>query len=150
MVYSENYNFALPEDGDHYDISPLSENFETLDGILSENESAVEEISDKIGTPAENGQTLFSLLANNNSGTGFTAIKSLQRALSGNLQGKTSKTIKINSVDPTKCLCILERLQDDCTVTEQLEYELNTDSVTFTAPGLNYIFTVGLWIIEFC
>lgn len=150
MVYSENYNFALPEDEDNYDISPLSENFETLDCILSENESAVGEINNKIGTPTESGQTLFSLLANSSSSVGLTAIKSMQRISSGNLQEKTTKTVKINSIDPTKCLCILERLQDNSTITEKIDYTLTENSVTFTAPGLNYILIVGLWIIEFC
>ena len=39
MNYSENYGFALPDDGDFYDIAPISENFDAIDTILAEGES---------------------------------------------------------------------------------------------------------------
>ena len=148
MTYSEHYNFALPADADGYDISPLSENFETLDGILQGAELGIGQINEKIGTPAESGQTIFSLLGSK-AAAGLTAIKSIQRIGSGNLQQKKEISVAINPVDPTNCLCILERLSNDTDILLSVAYTLGTDSVTFTTKGLNHEFIVGLWIIEF-
>lgn len=146
MNYSENYNFALPEDGDPYDISPLSENFEALDGILSENESAVEEISDKIGTPTENGQTLFSLLANNNS-TGFTAIKSIQRA---RIDSPNKTAVLTQTVVPEKCIVFSERLRNSTDSLAFYDYTLHEDRIEshHTTEQENSL-RLGFWIIEF-
>ena len=149
MVYSENYNFALPEDEDNYDISPLSENFETLDGILSENESAVGEINDKIGTPTENGQTLFSLLENNNTSRGLTAIKSIQYVTKSFSSGTTSATVEIKPVETANCIVIFERLRDNSSGgCDRVSYKLNAASITLTHEGFSG--EVGFWIIEFC
>ena len=150
MVYSENYNFALPEDEDNYDISPLSENFETLDGILSENESAVGEINNKIGTPAENGQTLFSLLGQNKS-TGLTSIKSIQRVVYTLHKNNSTENVSIQPVTPANCIGLLELLYCSYDATPKTLYTIHENHVTFEFfPNASQTTIVGLWIIEFC
>ena len=148
MVYSENYNFALPEDGDDYDISPLTENFETLDGILSENESATGEINDKIGTPAESGQTLFSLLENSTP-KGFTAIKSIQQVIASCTSGETTtQTALKKSVTASNCIVLMQPLTSTGVIRN---YVLNNSSITTThGNAMTDKDKFCFWIIEFC
>ena len=126
MIYTENYNFAMPEDTDVYDISPLNENFETLDTILSENETAQEEINEKIGTPAQSGQTLFSLLNNNNSSPSI--IKSIQRVT----LSSPNTRVNINTVNPAKCFVITERLANTISEFPKYDYVLHADHIEMT------------------
>lgn len=148
MTYSENYNFSLPEDEDGYDIAPLSENFEAIDGILAEQETQAIEINEKIGTPTENGQTLFSLLENSSS-EGFTAIKSIQQIIAGCTSGETTTQISLKkTVIASNCIVLMQPL----TITGAIRsYTLNNTSITTThgnamADKDKFCF----WVIEFC
>ena len=145
MVYSEHYNFALPEDRDGYDISPLSENFESLDITLAEAEAETEKISTRIGTPTENGQTLFSLLENGSN----SIIKSIQYKVVP-LSSRSETTVcSITPVNLHKTFVILERLQNVEDV--NMTYTLSESDITLS--HINYsdgdIFIFGFWIIEF-
>ena len=146
-TYSENYNFALPEDEDGYDIAPVSENFDAIDAILAENEGQMAEINEKIGTPAETGQTLFSLL-NNNSDEGVRTVKSIQRA---HYKYGDTKTISINTVDPTRCIVITERYHVENTNIPYMSYELSKNTLTVSHGGgeFSFVFRAYFWIIEF-
>ena len=128
MNYSENYGFALPDDGDFYDIAPVSDNFDAIDGILTEQDANLTEINSKIGTPGDSGsETLFGLLGNSG---GF--IRSFQTVdlNSTAYQGKASKNI--NPVDPSKCIVLMQRLQDS---THHSAKVLDT----LTATDISYI-----------
>ena len=148
MNYSENYGFALPEGDDFYDIAPISENFDAVDGILAENDSALQDISEKIGTPAESGQTLFSLM-----GGGGSVIKSIQHVTYKPPRSTTSGSISIQTVDPTKAFVIFERLHDEANeYLSKFDYTLNASSIscTFEQNASDVLRHYGFWIIEFC
>lgn len=74
-TFTEHYNLILPSTEDYYDIQDFNENTEALDGLLYEQEQAMagvketaEEISQKIGSPEDEGEdTLFGVLANQSS-----------------------------------------------------------------------------------
>ena len=143
MNYSENYGFALPDDGDFYDIAPISENFDAIDTILAEGESKMEEISNKIGTPAENGQTLFSLMS-----SGSSVIRSIQRKILSYTDATKTTEIPITPVDPAKTIVIMERLKEYaggglC----EINYTLSADKLQMTIGP--YYGIVGFWIVEF-
>ena len=151
MNYSENYNFALIGDEDGYDIAPLSENFKTLDEILSENESAMEEVSAKIGSPADTGKnTVFGCL---NSG-GNSTIKSIHKISVSTTANTTATTYSLaTTVDPDRCIVIVDRMYDrglhhQCGI----NYELKENSLTVSAIHVdgNYAVTLQFQIIEFC
>ena len=148
MNYSENYGFALPEGDDFYDIAPISENFDAVDGILAENDSALQDISEKIGTPAESGQTLFSLM-----GGGGSVIKSIQHVTYKPPRNTASGSISIQTVDPTKAFVIFERLHDEAhEYLSKFAYTLNANSIscTFEQNASDVLRHYGFWIIEFC
>ena len=144
MNYSENYGFALPDDGDFYDIAPISENFDAIDTILAEGESKMEEISNKIGTPAENGQTLFSLLSSG----GGSIIRSIQHLIQEVTGTSIETDIAITPVNTDKTLVLVERLEENTNSgVGKIAYTLTTDNFHLSLG--NYHGTVGFWIIEF-
>ena len=146
MNYSNNYGLALPEEDDFYDINPISENFAALDEALAETAAETESISDRIGTPPA-GQTLVSLLTQNNTST--SAIKSIQHITTSITSDVYVTTCNISTVNPEKCLVIIERLKKTWDV--NLTYTLSANALTLAHDKFNvgdgYIF--GFWIIEF-
>ena len=142
-TYTNNYNLTMPEAEDFFKIQDFNENFEAIDTLMAENDSAVQEVNEKLGTPND-GETVFSLLK-----SGGSFFKSIQHITlveaTEHIQGET---IPIAPVDPAKCIVILERLADTSTVSaSKVSYELSQDNikVTRTYP-LKTIF--GFWIIE--
>ena len=81
-TYTENYNLIKPDEEDYYDVADFNENMDTLDSAMAAAEAAAEEVSAKIGTPAESGQTVFS-----SHSVGFTEKKGGQyrKVVSGRL-----------------------------------------------------------------
>lgn len=145
MNYSENYGFALPDDGDFYDIAPISENFDAIDTILAEGESKMEEISNKIGTPAENGQTLFSLLSSG----GGSVIRSIQHVIHPIRQGNVSSSISFSPVNVDKTIVISEMLENDYSTLCKVTYTLESSQIVCSHPTLYGNMTYGFWIVEF-
>ena len=144
MNYSENYGFALPEDGDFYDIAPISENFDAIDTILAENEGQMTAISEKIGTPATQGQTVFSLLENNSGGS---IIRSIQYKTLSLPVNSSAKDIAINPVNLEKTIVIYEVLEEGCEFRSKITYALTANNIRVTPSG--HACTVGFWVIEF-
>ena len=142
-TYTENYNLIMPEEGDYYNIESFNDNFEAMDVLMAENESATTEINKKIGTP-ESGETLFSLLK-----SGGSVIKSIQRVTYSRPSSATSGSVEIKSVNPEKSVVIFERLYDG-NPTEKINYTLTETSIecTHTASSSSNLL-VGFWIIEF-
>lgn len=142
--------FDLDTSADIAKDSTLRENFETIDTLIAENENKAEEINEKIGIPAEAGQTLFSLLTNNSS-TGLTAVKSIQRVTYLNeTQSAEGIAVSIKKVNPANCIVLMELLcypQDRDT---QLDYVLSESSIAVT-HDMASVQTVklGFWVIEF-
>ena len=141
-TYTENYNLIKPDEEDYYDVADFNENMDTLDSAMAAAEAAAEEVSAKIGTPAESGQTVFSLL---NSGGG-SIIKSTQRVTIS----APDKSVAINPVNPSKCFVISERLQNAHGNLLKFDYVLHTDRIEMTSmPNSSYPVDIGFWIVEF-
>lgn len=144
-TYTENYNFLLTEVEDAFDITDYNENFKTIDTLMAENETAVNEVNEKIGTP-ENGETIFSLLK-----TGGSIIKSIQHVVYSNEQNNSSGKVTFDTVDPSKTIIIFERLTDLSNYSASpISYSLEESSISIThnsysANSLKF----GFWIVEF-
>ena len=149
-TYTENYNLIKPDEEDYYDVTDFNENMDTLDGAMAAAENAAAEISAKIGTPAENGQTLFSLLGQKSS-TGMTGIKSIQRVVYTLNKNKTSESVDIQPVTPANCIALYELLHCSYDGTPKVLYTIKDSVVEFEFAQNNSQTTIiGLWIIEFC
>ena len=141
-TYTENYNLTMPEETDYYDVADFNENFETLDTLMAENEAACSEINEKIGTPAESGQTIFSLL----NGGGGSVIKSTQRVTITSPDTK----VDISPVTPAKCFVIAERLYNGLDSLCNYDYVLHEDHIEMTSMNQSTGRVVlGFWVIEF-
>ena len=141
-TYTENYNLIKPDGEDYYDVTDFNENMDTLDRVMAATEAAAEDVSAKIGTPAESGQTVFSLLNNG----GGSVIKSLQRVtiISPNTR------VDIAAVNPLKSLVICERLSNASEKLTDFDYVLHEDHIEMTTmPGTSLKIHLGFWIVEF-
>jgi hypothetical protein len=149
-TYTENYNLIKPDEEDYYDVTDFNENMDTLDGAMAAAENAAAEISAKIGTPAESGQTLFSLLSQKSS-TGMTGIKSIQRVVYTLNKNKSTDSVAIQPVTAANCIALYELLYCTYNSTPQVLYTIKDSVVEFEfAQNNSQTTTVGLWIIEFC
>ena len=100
-TFTEHYNLILPSLEDYYDVQDFNENTEALDGLLFEQEQAIagvketaEEISQKIGTPEDEGEdTLFGAL-NHQTESFYVPGNTVQQVLLENIEIPTNgKTI---------------------------------------------------------
>ncbi len=149
-TYTENYNLIKPDEEDYYDVTDFNENMDTLDGAMAAAENAAAEINAKIGTPAESGQTLFSLLGQKSS-TGITGIKSIQRVVYTLHKTKTTENVSIQPVTAANCIALYEVLYSTFNNIPKVLYTIHDDHVTFEFFESSSSTTiVGLWIIEFC
>lgn len=150
-TYTENYNLTKPEEADFYTVEDMNDNMDTLDSLLAEGETAMERIDEKIGTAAE-GETVLGLLqeVKNGMGTGGL-IKSLQRVTHTVPASSNSSSVSISPVDPSKCLVIMERLEDDTNSgCDKLIYTLEESRITMTHYSRSSaMIRLGFWIIEF-
>ncbi|MBQ2924788.1 MAG: hypothetical protein IJE57_04355 [Anaerotignum sp.] len=146
-TYTENYNLIKPEAEDLYDINDFNENMDAIDTMMARQEDAMNEVSEKIGTPADSGsQTIFGKL--NNSGGG--CIKSIQRVEIILKTNGGSSTTSINTVDPNKCLVFLDRLDDETGFDTEISYTLNSNSlVVSTKSGYSVNIKLLFQIAEF-
>lgn len=65
-TFTEHYNLIMPSQEDYYDVQDFNENTETLDGLLYEQETAIAQIGEKIGSPEDEGEdTLFGAIKQN-------------------------------------------------------------------------------------
>jgi len=141
-TFTENYSLIKPDGEDYYDVADFNENMDTLDGAVAAVETAAAEVSAKIGTPAETGQTVFSLL---NSGSG-SLIKSIQRVTIASPDDR----VDIQTVNPDKSLVISERLKNGHNNLVDFDYILHADHIEMTTmPGVSYPVHLGFWIVEF-
>ena len=146
-TYTENYNLAMPEEADFYNVGVFNENFEAIDTVMAETESGINEVNDKIGTTddKETGSVFGKLNALQNIiGNGFSIIKSIQHFTT-----RESKTFNIQTVNPDKCIVILERLEMPIQRHISLTYTLNATTLVTTFDSDNYGGSAGFWIIEF-
>lgn len=145
-TYTENYNLTLPEEGDFYNVENFNENFETIDTLMAEAKSGINEVNEKIGTP-ENGETVFSLLKNNGGGL----IKSIQTVSTTHNTGSAKETIlAINAVDPTRCIVLMDRMSDTTNLDVKISYTLAETSLTVnTGAAQSGTIIVQFQIIEF-
>lgn len=149
MEYSENYGLALPQDEDGFDIGPISENFQEMDEILAEQDRLAAEISEKIGEPAESGQTLFSLLGQK-SGGGLTGIRSIQRIVYTLATNKAKDSVSIEPVTAANCIGIFDLHYTTYEHTPKVLYTIKDTEVEFEFSQNSANTTiVGLWIVEF-
>ena len=145
-TFTENYNLIKPDEADYYDVADFNENMDTIETLMAETETAMESISDKIGSPEDTGNNpLFGRL-----NTGGSFIKSMQTVdLSLKSDGVTV-TAPITSVIPARCLVILDILSTNSNI--QLYYTLNENSVNASATyhsSTNLEIRLRFQIIEF-
>ena len=145
-TYTENYEMTLPEREDAFNVQDYNENFETIDTLMAENETTVQEVNEKLGTPDE-GETVFSLLKN----SGRSIVKSIQYKTCELSYTENSITISIETVDPAKCFVIFERLSDSSTNHSSIEYILVASALQVTGSfgSSSYRASYGFWVIEF-
>ena len=145
-TYTENYNLIKPDETDYYDVQNFNENMDVIDTQMMETTQEIENISEKIGIPTTEGNTVFSLLENSNG----LSIKSIQRVFYGIAQSTTSGSVSIKTVDPEKCIVIFERLTNSSSGLIAVDYTLTTESIDIThgTTGTG-TFRFGFWIIEF-
>lgn len=146
-TYTEHYNLTMPENDDYYHVEDFNENFETIDSLMAETENGISEVNDKIGTTddSETGSVFGKLNALQHvMGNGFSIIKSIQHFTTG-----ANKTFNIQTVDPDKCIVILERLETPTSRNTSATYKLSATTLETTFDSGNYGGSVGFWIIEF-
>lgn len=130
--YTENYSLIKPDEDDIYDIANFNENMDLIDEAMTRQSDEMLEISEKIGSPDDNGsQTVFGKL--NNSGGG--CIKSIQRVEITIKANGGNSTMDINSVNPNKCLVFLDRLDDETGFNSEISYTLNSNSLVVTTKS---------------
>ena len=145
---TENYDLTMPEKSDFYNVENFNENFKTIDTLMAESESSIHEVNEKIGSPSDTERTsLFGCL----NSSGNSVIKSIQRVTYSPLTSQTSQDITINTVDPTKCFVIFERLYDHNDFITKIDYMLHDTylAVTNNSTTVHSLY-VAFWIIEFC
>ncbi|WP_458407108.1 hypothetical protein [Anaerotignum sp.] len=150
-TYTENYNLTKPGEEDFFSVADLNDNMDSIDSLMAEGESAMASIDGKIGT-AQGGETVLGMLqeVKNGMGTGGL-IKSLQRVTHNVPTSSGSSSVSIRTVDPSKCLVIMERLEDDTNSgCDKLLYTLETDKISMTHYSRSSTnIRLGFWIIEF-
>lgn len=140
--------FDLDTSADIAKESTLRENFETIDTLMAETENGIHEVNEKIGSPSDTERTsLFGCL----NSSGNSVIKSIQRVTYSPLTSQTSQDITINTVDPTKCFVIFERLYDHNDFITKIDYMLHDTYLAVTNNSTTvHSLDVAFWIIEFC
>jgi len=145
-TYTENYNLIKPDETDHYDVQEFNENMDIIDTQMMQTENTVEQMDGKIGTPAQTGNTLFSLLEGNGGGL----IKSIQHILCDIASSTSSYKTEINEIDTSKTIVLFERLSDkyggSC---NRVEYVLAADNLSISCDANANGYLLGFWIIEF-
>ena len=145
-TYTENYNLTMPEESDYYNVEDYNENFETIDVLMAENEKATAEINKKIGTP-DAGETVFSLLKNSN----VSFIKSIQMVSASHGTSSEKETVlAIETVDPNRCIVIMDRMYDSTNLSVSVNYILTETTLT-VKTGSSSVGSIKLQfqIIEF-
>ena len=116
MKNTVNYGLNMPDLDDFYNINDFNENAETIDRVMHENElainslseetqSALNDVSGKIGNTDDTGATdsTGTVMGKLNALFNVGAVKSVQR---GSVNMKSSKIdITISEVNPNKCFC---------------------------------------------
>ena len=125
-TFTENYNLIKPDEADYYDITDFNENMDTLDAALAAQETAMAEVSEKIGNPGDSSSdTVFGLL--NSGGNSF--IKSMQ-TVDITFTSDTTESASIDTVNPSKCFVHMDRLCDGSGYISKLIYTLSENSIS--------------------
>ena len=155
MIFTEHYNLNKPGDEDFYNIAHWNENMDTLDEALAEQENSIGEMNEKMGTPAVAGNTLFSLLENNSSGNGMSAVKSIQHVFYTIPAESSGGSVSIRTVDPAKSFVLFELLCEQVSYVKNVSYTLNAANITvshsYVGNGMDVgAIVYGFWVIELC
>ena len=156
-TFTENYNLIKPDAEDYYDIQDANENMDAIDAQMFSLEQETEGISEKIGTADDTGtDTIFGKLTEIASSLGNSTpsiIKSIQRVTHYLPTGTQTSSCNISTVNPKKCVVIMERLKNNADQMTQINYTLSASSLSFThshlADSASYDYQFGFWIIEF-
>ena len=125
-TFTENYNLIKPDEADYYDVTDFNENMDALDAALAAQETAMAEVSEKIGNPGDSSSdTVFGLL--NSGGNSF--IKSMQM-VDLSFQSDQTVTEEINPVNPAKCFVHMDRLCDASGYISKMIYTLSENSIS--------------------
>ena len=146
-TFTENYDLIKPDEADYYDVQDFNENMDTIDGVMAATEAAISGISEKIGTPATEGTTIFSLLEGNEQPA--SSIKSIQRVIAEMDTLNKTQDVSINAVDASRSFVILEKLRN---LTERyyVDYTLSDNTLQVrTTSSYQEPVKFGFWIIEF-
>ncbi len=156
--YTKNYNLILPEQEDYYDVEQFNSNADAIDAQMAETEQKItglnskldellEKISaldSKLGTAADTGSnTLYGLLNSRKD-----VFKSMKRYTYTSTGGQSNYRIPINTVDPTKCFVLVERIVNTNSTLSSYSWSLNADHIyvshaNWTSSGvLGLAFTV--------
>lgn len=149
---TENYGLILPEETDYYDVTVFNENFDTLDAVVASTEREIGEVSDKIGTAAdENTNSVFGKLNDiaDAVSQGGSMVKSIQRVATSLSMKNESTTETIHAVDTSRCIVISEILCQT-SYPYSFSYALNSGSLSVSTTSANSgTVYLGFWIIEF-
>ncbi|MCI5678800.1 MAG: hypothetical protein MR278_02280 [Bacteroidales bacterium] len=146
-TYTENYNLTKPDAADYYDVSDFNENMDMIDEQLMNAELELAGVSEKIGEPSDSGKnTLFGCL-----NAGSSPIKSIQHVTYAAAKSTTSGSVSIQTVDPSKCIVLFERLSDTASNgSGRYEYTLTDSAISLKHNSFDSNNNlVGFWVIEF-
>ena len=156
--YTKNYNLILPEQEDYYDVAQFNSNASAIDTQMAETEqkisglntkldnllTKINALDNKLGTAADTGSnTLYGLLNSRKE-----VFKSWNRYTYTNTGGQPSYKIAIKTVNPTRCIVLVERLLNTDSAIRPYQYVLNADHIyvshaNWTSSGvLGLAFTV--------
>ena len=151
-TFTENYNLIKPGEEDYYDIQDMNENMDKLDGLLAENERAMQQVDAKLGQPTDGAEeTIFGHLNRLEAaaGTATQAVKSIQRITFSVPNNSTSTVLPLeHGVNLERTFVIFEPPYGYPEVS--LSYELGSETLTVYYPRYSYApgYLLGFWIIE--
>lgn len=147
-TFTENYNLIKPGEQDFYDIQDFNENMDTIDAQMMQAETELNGIGEKIGTPENEGDTVFSLL--NQKNTIPQVVKSIQHVtFTPSLTTNTNASVSIDTVDPARCVVLFERLYNADGEIYSVKYTLAENAINIKYDSVKGGFTAGFWVVEF-
>jgi len=151
-TFTENYNLIKPDQEDYYDIQNFNENMDAIDLQMALTEQEIAGVSEKIGTSEDEiTNTVFGKLNGIEAAVsqGTSPIKSIQRVIY--LSKSNDTTLEIKTVDPNKCIVLMDELYSSSGTRPYTGYTLNANSLVIShdvSVG-SYDIRMGYWIIEF-
>ncbi|WMI81608.1 hypothetical protein [Anaerotignum sp. MB30-C6] len=170
--FTNNYNLEKPAQNEFYNVDVQNQNMDKIDAALAtagknpQLEADVAEIKAEVGNTNDTGatETTGTMMAKLNALLGRSVIKSIQRGKFGTPDPPVvSKTINIATVNPYKCIVLLNNfiiggsstISSEVTVWGGILDAMTANSITIAAnrfdryDGIDYGGIVSWQVVEF-